>query len=316
MAAISFTGERYIPGEGGSLIAYEHWHRYLFSLRWASDKKVVDVAAGTGYGSGLLASAAQQVWALDYDEETIAYARSKHDAPNLLFLGADAASLPLASESVDLVVAFEILEHMNNAGEFVSEAARVIRSGGVVLVSTPDKALYSDARNYSNSFHTREFYHDELRELLQSHFGHVAIVRQRVRAGSMISVESGPRGEPEVFTNLLPGCGSEPLEGMYFIAICSKETVAIPPSTSIYLDLTDTLFREADLKLNSSMDGYNKLRQKANKLVMENQEYEKKTEELKFLLRIRGQEILRMKDEFKVELDKRDKAIEDLKNRE
>ena len=61
MAAMSFTGERYIPGQGGSQLAYEHWHRYLYSLRWARGKKVVDVAAGGGYGSGLLASVTQQV---------------------------------------------------------------------------------------------------------------------------------------------------------------------------------------------------------------------------------------------------------------
>ena len=69
----AFTGERFIPGEGGAQIAYEHLHRYLFAMRWARGRRVLDVAAGSGYGAALLARVAEAVWALDLDAQASAF---------------------------------------------------------------------------------------------------------------------------------------------------------------------------------------------------------------------------------------------------
>ncbi len=314
MTPMEFTGERYVPGQGGSQIAYEHWHRYLYALRWARNRDVVDVAAGTGYGAGLLASVARRVWALDWDTETTAYAYAKYASRNLMFVRADALDLPLSSQSVDLVVALEILEHLKKAEKLISETARVLRHGGVVLVSTPNRASYSDDRNYSNPFHVREFYQEEFRELLQRYFKHVKIVHQRMRAGSMISTESGPpTASDEIFACPLPDCTSESLAGMYFLGICSDEEAQTNcPARSAYLDLTDMLFQEADLRLNQSMAGFHKLKRKASGLVGEKEALEKQVEELKGHLLSREQELLRMRDEFTEQLDQRERTIQNL----
>ena len=313
---MEFTGERYIPGQGGAQIAYEHWHRYLYALRWAHGRNVIDVASGTGYGAGLLASVAKNVMALDQDEESIAYARSKYNSPNLLFVRANASSLPVPPNSVDLVAAFEILEHMTDPERLVFETARAIRPGGVVVISTPDKAAYSDARSYVNSFHAREFYQDELKALLYSYFRQVTIVSQRMRAGSMISAGPYVQSKAEVFARALPECDGEPLADMYFLAICSTdERTADYPEASVYLDLTDMLFREADLKLNQSMAGYNKLREKARGLAAEKEEHEQQIEQLKADLYSREQELARIKEEFRRELELREKTIQILREK-
>ena len=55
--ALTFTGERFIPGTRGE-IWMEHWHRYHFASRWVEGKRVLDIACGEGYGSALLAQAA------------------------------------------------------------------------------------------------------------------------------------------------------------------------------------------------------------------------------------------------------------------
>src|SRR5437867_11725442 len=93
----AFTGERFIPGEGGAQIAYEHLHRYLFAMRWARGRRVLDVAAGSGYGAALLARVAEAVWALDLDAQAVSYARSCYPGSTLLFLRADATGLPVGS---------------------------------------------------------------------------------------------------------------------------------------------------------------------------------------------------------------------------
>ncbi len=309
MTPMEFTGERYVPGQGGSQIAYEHWHRYLYALGWARNRDVVDVAAGTGYGAGLLASVARRVWALDWDPETAAYANERYVSPNLLFVCADALHLPLCSQSADLVVALEILEHLKDSEKLISETARVVRTGGVVLISSPNRAVYSDDRNYSNPFHKREFYYAEFRELLQRHFKHVKIVQQRMRAGSMISSEPGlPAKPPEIFTTPLPGCTRESLAGMYFLGICSDEEAPTDcPANSAYLDLTDVFFQEADLRLNQSMAGFSRLKRKKEAL-------EKEVEELKRHLLNREQEILRMRAEFTEQLDHGERTIQHLRD--
>jgi len=315
MKALEFTGERYVPGQGGSQIAYEHWHRYLYALRWARGKDVVDVAAGTGYGARLLSSVARHVWALDRDPETVAYARREFEAPNLLFIRTDVLRLPLPPHSVDLVVAFEILEHLADAEQLVREAGRVVRPGGVVLISTPNKAEYSDARGYTNAFHAREFYQDEFSEFLRPYFRHVKIVHQRMRAGSMISAEPCAAGEShEVFTSALPACRRESLAGMYFLAICGNgEAVSDGPSISAYLDLTDMLFQETDLRLNQSMAGFSKLKRKASALAGDKEVLEGQVEELKALILSREQELVQIRERFREELNERERTIQSLR---
>ncbi len=75
MSVPEFTGERYIPGQGGFQLAYEHLHRYLFASRWAQGKSVLDVGAGVGYGSLTLARTARCVCAVDADPASLRYAR-------------------------------------------------------------------------------------------------------------------------------------------------------------------------------------------------------------------------------------------------
>ena len=72
---MEFTGERFIPGEGGAAIAYEHLHRYLFALNWAEGARVVDVASGEGYGAALLAGTARLVCGIELDPLALASAR-------------------------------------------------------------------------------------------------------------------------------------------------------------------------------------------------------------------------------------------------
>ena len=175
MSVVEFTGERYVPGTGGFQIAYEHLHRYLFAARWAAGKSVLDVGTGVGYGASMLAQVAQCVCAVDRDASSLRYARETFGRDNLFFIQADASHLPFRSRSFDVVAALEVLEHVTEQEGLVRELARVARPGGAVLISTPNRATYSDARDYSNPYHVREFYRDEFLLLLKKHFRHFSL---------------------------------------------------------------------------------------------------------------------------------------------
>ncbi|MDM7994134.1 MAG: methyltransferase domain-containing protein [Acidobacteriota bacterium] len=241
---MKFTGERFIPGQGGCQIAYEHLHRYFFALRWAEGRTVLDLASGSGYGSALLARRARHVWALDLDAEAVREASRSWRRPNLTFLRGDALQLPFQSGSMDLVVAMEILEHLEDQTSLIHEAARVCSATGTVLVSTPNKAEYSDARHYKNPFHRRELYRDEFIGLLKEHFPFVDIVGQQIRAGSLIAGGSSS-SLCEVFEEAACGADSDISQPMYYLAVCSPNSPhAAVPLRSAFLDSTDGLLLE------------------------------------------------------------------------
>ncbi len=251
MSSPDFTGERFIPGQGGAQIAYEHLHRYRFAARWAAGRDVLDVAAGVGYGAGLLAATARRVWAVDLDAASVSYGRRCFPAENLLFLQGDATSLPVRSHSADLVIALEVLEHVENQEGLVAELARALRPGGAVLISTPNKASYSDARNYHNPFHVHEFYRDEFLALLLRHFTFIQIVHQHVRAGSLILNEEATAGDAEVIAE--PVGGEPALDPTYLLALCGigAGRPALP-AASAYLDTGDGFLREWEQRLQAA----------------------------------------------------------------
>jgi ubiquinone/menaquinone biosynthesis C-methylase UbiE len=239
---ISFTGERFVPGQGGARIAYEHLHRYLFARRWSAGKRVLDVAGGEGYGAALLARSAAHVWVVELDGASVRHAHQTYPSGNQTHVQADSTRLPFTGESMDLVVALELLEHITDQAGLVAELARVCRKDAVVLISTPNKAAYSDARNYSNPFHVREFYREEFIELLRGHFENVILLTQQVRSGSFIA--SFAENGSEIISEPAPDERRTPVEPMYFLALCGKAALPLPPPESFYVDVTDSLFEE------------------------------------------------------------------------
>ncbi len=186
---MEFTGERYVPEAHGD-IELEHLHRYCLAGEIAADKVVLDIASGEGYGAALLAKRAQRVIGVDIAAAAVAHARAKYPLQNLQFLEGSCASIPLPAASVDLVVSFETIEHHDQHEAMLREFKRVLRAGGVALISSPDKSNYADATGYKNPYHRKELYADEFRRLLASHFSQVRYYGQRIAYGSCIFAET------------------------------------------------------------------------------------------------------------------------------
>lgn len=187
---MDFTGERYIPGIGGN-IALEHEHRYRFCLDLVRGRRVLDIACGEGYGSDLLASVAESVHGVDIDQETVRHASGNYKRENLVFSAGSCTSIPLPDRSVDVVVSFETIEHHDKHEEMMIEIRRVLIPGGALIISSPDKRVYSDQRNFKNHFHVKELYADEFGALLKSHYQNVQMFGQRIVYGSALFLQEG-----------------------------------------------------------------------------------------------------------------------------
>ncbi|HEL5401424.1 class I SAM-dependent methyltransferase [Stenotrophomonas maltophilia] len=185
---LEFTGERFMPEVAGQ-IAFEHLHRYHFASRFCQGKRVLDVACGEGYGSRILSNAASSVVGVDISAEAVAHAQGKYARGSLEFVEASAASLPLPDDSFDVVVSFETIEHHDQHEEMLSEIRRVLRPGGLLVLSSPNKQYYSIEPGYSNPYHVKELFREELLALAGRHFSAVQIYSQRVVHGSLLIAE-------------------------------------------------------------------------------------------------------------------------------
>lgn len=164
--------ERFEPAEARGRIAYEHLHRYALCRDHVAGQRVLDVACGAGYGTNLLAQVAAKATGLDIDPAAIRRAAKKYQAENLTFLAGDCCEMPFEAGSFDVVVANEVIEHIEEQDRFIEEAKRVLVPGGTLLVSTPNRPVYNRYKT-PNPFHVSEMDVAEFRRLLRRHFKHV-----------------------------------------------------------------------------------------------------------------------------------------------
>ncbi|WP_445161327.1 class I SAM-dependent methyltransferase [Mycobacterium sp. Dal123C01] len=165
-AVLTLTGERTIP----DLDIENYWFRrhqvvYQRLATRCVGRDVLEAGCGEGYGADLLADTARRVVAVDYDESAVAHVRSRY--PRVEVMQANLAKLPLPDASMDVVVNFQVIEHLWDQAQFVTECARVLRPSGLLMMSTPNRVTFSPGRDTPiNPFHTRELNAGELTELL------------------------------------------------------------------------------------------------------------------------------------------------------
>ncbi|HTC60256.1 MAG TPA: class I SAM-dependent methyltransferase [Solirubrobacteraceae bacterium] len=98
--------------------------------------RVLDVGCGEGHFAAAVLCAGAEVVAVDVAAEPLRRARSAHPALDLRLVESE-ASLPLEDTSFDVVWAGETIEHIADTAQWLSESRRVLRSGGLLLISTP-----------------------------------------------------------------------------------------------------------------------------------------------------------------------------------
>jgi len=250
-ATEQFTGERYLPGVVGE-IAYEHCHRYAFARRFVAGRRVLDAACGEGYGSALLADAARNVVGVDIDANVVADASRRYGtSANLQFQTASVTKLPLADASVDAVVSFETIEHLEAGDQpaMLAEFARVLAPGGILILSSPNRPEYSDARGYANPFHRSELDRDELAARLDPAFPARRWFGQRRYLGSAIRAEAGNDRYEALSGSAARVQRAAPPTPLYFIVIAAREPAALPhdaPALSLYADGDDSEWARID----------------------------------------------------------------------
>ncbi|WP_238420034.1 bifunctional 2-polyprenyl-6-hydroxyphenol methylase/3-demethylubiquinol 3-O-methyltransferase UbiG [Gordonia sp. 'Campus'] len=164
---LALTGERTVPG----IPAENYWFRrheiaYRHIAADCAGLDVLEAGSGEGYGAAMIADAgASSVICVDYDTAAVEHTRRRY--PGLVVHQGNLVDLPLAAASVDVVVNFQVIEHLWDQPRFIAECRRVLRPGGRLLISTPNRITFSPGRDTPlNPFHTRELDAAELTALL------------------------------------------------------------------------------------------------------------------------------------------------------
>jgi SAM-dependent methyltransferase len=238
-----FTGERLIPGQVTDDLLNEHMARYTFAARLARGKRVLDAGCGAGYGSAELAQTALWVMGLDIAGDAVEYARANYPLPNLHFAQGSCTDMPHPAAAFDLVVAFEVIEHLENFRALLLEARRVLAPNGQFIVSTPNKLYYTESRGSAgaNPFHVHEFEFEEFRRELMEVFPSVSLfLENHVEGVSFQPHEDGDTVEVRVDKR-------EPVadESHFFLAVCAHRPQVGNP-TFVYIPGTGNVLRERE----------------------------------------------------------------------
>lgn len=259
---LEFTGERFTP-ECVREIRYEHVHRYALAAELVRGKTVLDAACGEGYGANILAGTAKSVQGVDISAGAVQHATARYRADNLAFEVADCCALPFPDAQFDVVVSYETLEHLEAQEALLAEFRRVLKPEGFLVVSSPDKAIYTDRLQNRNPFHVRELYREEFERLLAGRFPAVRFLGQRLGFHSLIwqlgTTVDGPaprvavHRESDGSVSRLPGPGGDPV---YLIAICAAEARLLPDAGAdawLFDDAAESVYRHYHHEIRKNM---------------------------------------------------------------
>ncbi|WP_051691688.1 class I SAM-dependent methyltransferase [Pedobacter borealis] len=230
MEDLPWTGERLVTYvENYTMV--EHLHRYSMLINLVKDKIVLDIASGEGYGSHLLSNTASFVYGVDIDNESVKHANAKYAKKNLTYRQGSASQIPIENFTIDVVVSFETLEHHDQHEEMLTEIKRILKPGGLLIMSTPEKVIPEN-----NPFHVKELTNAEFQDLIARHFKNVSLYFQRIVMGSLIVPQ---KEESSCFSyykgNYKEVSGNYTMEGAIY-NICVASDVSSPSLGITYFE--------------------------------------------------------------------------------
>ena len=144
------------------------YQRHLIAYKEAAkiiSGTVLEVGSGEGYGIMELAPKAEHYIAVDKYNTDIS--DELNEANNITFIQSEVPPLKgIEDNSVDFVVTFQVIEHIQDDERFLQEIHRVLKPGGKVILTTPN-VMMSLTRN---PWHTREYTPEQMGDVLESSF--------------------------------------------------------------------------------------------------------------------------------------------------
>jgi ubiquinone/menaquinone biosynthesis C-methylase UbiE len=147
-------------------------HQRLFFAYYQAGKltsgNLLEIGVGVGRGLDVMLGSCEHYTGIDKNEQLIAGLQEK--LPAATFLAQNIPPLTtLADNTFDWIISLQVIEHIKNDDLFIKEIYRVLKPGGKVIITTPNRKL-SLTRN---PWHIREYLPKELEKLMKKYFQQV-----------------------------------------------------------------------------------------------------------------------------------------------
>lgn len=173
-----------------SRIAHEHRYRWLATMG-RSLGLALEVGGGLGFAVPVLRSVCRELVEVDFNAAVLRRAAVANPGA-ASFVVADCLAAPFGDASFDSIVAFEIIEHLEQPRRFAAELCRLLRPGGTAFLSTPNREERERKGRAMFELHAREYSAAELRDVLSEVFDRVEILGQRYCNPAVRRVQSRP----------------------------------------------------------------------------------------------------------------------------
>ena len=190
-ASLTLDDERPRPDGPDRVSYHHHLARYRFAFaQMKGGERVLDAGCGTGYGSRLLREKAFSVVGIDNSPLAVEYANGHFAGQSVSFARMDCQYLAFPDSRFDLMVCFEVFEHLESHDAFLKECLRVLSPRGILILSTPNVVtadLHMNSIGQSNPFHISMLDLAGFRRVLEKHFHEVTLFGQRRRGNRLYS---------------------------------------------------------------------------------------------------------------------------------
>lgn len=167
------TLERILCGKDGIIddsTLKIHIDRYRLASSVTTDKIVIDIACGSGYGSKLLLdSGAKFVIGIDSSGDAISFAKREYKNDKLLFVNSDYKEISLEYlrnfnkeiDDIEVIVSLETIEHLDEPEVFLLKLYSLLKNNGELVLSTPITPSMD-----ANPYHLHDFSSIKIKKLL------------------------------------------------------------------------------------------------------------------------------------------------------
>jgi 2-polyprenyl-3-methyl-5-hydroxy-6-metoxy-1,4-benzoquinol methylase len=161
-----------------------HYRRYLYVREMCTNVRLADVGCGYGFGSMILEGTYSEYVGVDLNEEAVGWAvkslaKATPDGSSVSFCNPSQFQLRYPEGHFDVVISFEVIEHLVDPLGWLAQMKKKVRSGGRLILSTPNGSLSQGRRSrYSSKFHVREYSALELESMLRGISNNVRLFRE------------------------------------------------------------------------------------------------------------------------------------------
>ncbi len=132
---------------------------YYFVAELGKNKDVMDYGCGPGFGTDIISKTAKSIIGVDIRQKALNYASKTYTDPNISFQKVNPTyPLPFADRRFDLIISSHVIEHIPNVLEYVLELKRILKIGGKLILSTPNRKFrLLPFQKPFNPYHFREY---------------------------------------------------------------------------------------------------------------------------------------------------------------